>query len=615
MTARLQAGRRVYQIAAGRPRPAIDGDTAGRAGIYSLTAVPRTVLGAIAIGLLALAAACHIDAAYDGTMYQCPDGKCPPGYSCVNGQCVRDVDAMSPAPDAAPGTPDAAPIPGAGDPRLGNVLFFTFDDDPPVGVSLDRSPNLFLTKQVSGHTSTGALGDAWSFDDFDDGTAEPEYVRIPDSSRLFLGNRLTIEAWIELDEDQNQAIYGDFDAAGTPQVEYSFEVTAGGGLAFYSNSCADKNTRVAMSTKVAIPLAMYTHVAVTWDGSEVRFYVGGALIETVPFAHEPCESAAIREWRLGRRVDGSNAFDGEIDELKVSSYPKDPSAIPISMTHSAEAASTCGDALIEGTEACDGTSTCCSPDTCAFEGDGVACAAGTCSAGVCQSLAGRVADGLVALYPFDEGTGDIVSDQSKVGTALDLTIGDPTAVTWQTGALTLDASTVVRSTGAADKIASACQAANELTVETWLAPANLTQTGPARIVTMSFDAGLRNFTLGQSADSFIMRLRTTASDGNGEPLAPSLQGDVSTALTHLVVTRDADGMRRMYIDGKLRSSSRVDGTFATWDSSWSLGLGNELSAADDRTWLGTFHLVAVYCRALSDVEVAQNFVAGADPAL
>lgn len=34
------------------------------------------------------------------------------------------------------------------------------------------------------------------------------------------------------------------------------------------------------------------------------------------------ESNGLREWRIGHRIGGANAFDGVIDELKVSSYPK-----------------------------------------------------------------------------------------------------------------------------------------------------------------------------------------------------------------------------------------------------------------------------------------------------
>lgn len=582
--------------------------------------VSRHVLGIVVAGLLMLAAACRIDASYDGTMYQCPDGRCPPGYTCVNGQCVRqggNVDAMPGDPDAAPGEdggpPDPPPPP---DPRFGNVLFYTFDGDiGEVSMARDRGPH-GLDGHYNGSFNTGGrYGQGHRLDD-GDGDTQQRVLRISDDSRLFLGNRLTIEAWISPSEDQDQAIFSDLDGTDAPDTEYSFELTAGGGLAFYSNDdCADGEL-VAATDAAGVPVGTFTHVAVTWDGTDARFYVAGALVDTVPFASTPCEYPGLRAWFVGRRSGGANVFDGVIDEVKVSDYPKTEAEIRMSMEYdSAAAGSRCGDGLIEGTEQCDGANACCDTASCSFE-DGTACPGGTCERGVCRNGSGRVNQGLVAYYDFSEGSGATVADRSGVVPALNLTIADPASVTWGPGTLTLAASTLVSSATAAVKIASACQGSNELTVEAWVAPANDTQSGPARVVTMSVDSGARNFTLGQSEDAYILRVRTSSSDSNGQPSGHTPAGDASPALTHLVATRSADGLRRMYVNGVLRGRNRTSGDFSSWDDSWRLGLANELNTpVDDRTWLGTYHLVAVYCRALPGLEVARNFFAGPDPEL
>lgn len=562
-----------------------------------------------------LVAACRIDTAYDGTMYQCPDGKCPPGFTCVNGQCVAgggDADAMPGRPDAAPGE-DAGPL-DPPDPRFGNVLFYIFDgDNGEVSVARDRGP-LGLDAEYNGSFNTGGrYGQGHRLDDGDDGAQR--VLRIADDPRLFLGNRLTIEAWVSPNEAQDQAIFSDFDAADTPNVEYSFELTAGGELRFSSNAgCTDSNQEIS-TTAAAVPVGAFTHVAVSWNGSDASFYVDGNLVDTVPFALTPCEHPEPRTWYVGRRSGGANLFDGVIDEVKLSDYPKSAADIRASMEYdSAAAGSRCGDGLIEGTEQCDGVNDCCDTASCSFEDDGTACPNGTCERGVCRNGNGRVNQGLVAFYDFSEGSGAMVFDQSNVAPGVDLAIADPASVSWGPGTLTLDASTVVRSAGAATQIANACRSSSEFTVEAWIAPASTAQSGPSRIVTMSLDTGLRNFTLGQEEDAYILRLRTTTTDGNGQPPGHTPAGDVSTALTHVVATRDADGTRRIYINGVLRGRNRISGDFSTWDDGWSLGLGNELSP-DDRTWLGTFHLVAVYCRALAGLEVARNFFAGADPEL
>lgn len=43
-------------------------------------------------------AACHYSADYGGTMYQCNDGKCPSGYTCINAQCVAMLEGDSGVP-------------------------------------------------------------------------------------------------------------------------------------------------------------------------------------------------------------------------------------------------------------------------------------------------------------------------------------------------------------------------------------------------------------------------------------------------------------------------------------------------------------------------------------
>ncbi|NOY57098.1 MAG: LamG domain-containing protein, partial [Actinobacteria bacterium] len=164
------------------------------------------------------------------------------------------------------------------------------------------------------------------------------------------------------------------------------------------------------------------------------------------------------------------------------------------------------------------------------------------------SASPRVADGLVALYEFGEGSGSSVGDTSGFGTALDLDIQDPGGVTWGPDGLTVDAATIISSPGAATKIINAVQASNEITVEAWVDPANLTQNGPARIVTISLDLYNRNMTLGQgvwstTGDRIEARLRTTSTDASGQPAIRTDTATLPNRLVHVVYTRDASGRR------------------------------------------------------------------------
>lgn len=228
---------------------------------------------------------------------------------------------------------------------------------------------------------------------------------------------------------------------------------------------------------------------------------------------------------------------------------------------------------------------------------------------------GRVSSGLCVLYTFEEGSGTIVEDVSGVGDPLDLTIADPTAVTWGAGTLGVDAVTSISSVGPATKVHDAVTATGEITIEAWITPANLTQDGPARIVTLSDGPYRRNFTLGQGkwgslpSDVIDARLRTTSTSANGTPSVSTPAGSLVGGLRHIVYSRSTVGDARIYLDAVQRGGATVPGSLlSSWDESFVLAIANEPTR--DRPWRGTLHLVAVYGRALSEAEVAQNFSAG-----
>ncbi|MCZ6681217.1 MAG: LamG domain-containing protein, partial [Candidatus Poribacteria bacterium] len=173
--------------------------------------------------------------------------------------------------------------------------------------------------------------------------------------------------------------------------------------------------------------------------------------------------------------------------------------------------------------------------------------------------------------------------------------------------------TLVASAGAATKLIDTCRATNEITIEAWIKPQNTTQSGPARIVSLSADPYNRNFTLGQGGvgvggTSYNTRLRTTTTGNNGALLSLTA-GIINTALSHVVYTRDTTGLAKFYLNGvEVGSRADIGGDLSNWDTSFRFGLANELT--QDRPWLGTFYKVAIYDLVLSAVDVSQNFNAG-----
>jgi hypothetical protein len=222
----------------------------------------------------------------------------------------------------------------------------------------------------------------------------------------------------------------------------------------------------------------------------------------------------------------------------------------------------------------------------------------------------RATSGLVVLYDFEEGAGTTIRDRSSAAPPLDLRIETPRAVRWKPGAIAIDGSAAIASSAPAKKIVEAVVKSGEISIEAWLKPANNSQKGPARIISLSADPAQRNFTLGQEGARYDVRFRTEKTDANGVPSLGTGEGVVAAELAHVVYARDAAGKATIFVDGKEAASAEVAGSLANWVGDFRLLLANERTG--DRPWHGELHLAAVYDRALSADEVAQNFKAGSD---
>jgi len=216
----------------------------------------------------------------------------------------------------------------------------------------------------------------------------------------------------------------------------------------------------------------------------------------------------------------------------------------------------------------------------------------------------RVTDQLQVLYDFDEGTGTVINDVSGVGLALDLSIDNSGGVTWTPEGLNIHSQVRIKSTETASKIYTACTASNEITFEAWLIPSNTVQRNLYnRVVHLANDnKGETNFTVAQYQDNYYAFLRNNNTPLNGDPAV------VDTAIVekiHYVYTRDNLGNIVTYING-VKSSEEVEtGDFSNWNSAYYLFLGN--AAEDEHYWEGTYYLTAFYSKALSEVEVGQNY--------
>lgn len=226
----------------------------------------------------------------------------------------------------------------------------------------------------------------------------------------------------------------------------------------------------------------------------------------------------------------------------------------------------------------------------------------------------RLSTGLQALYSFREARGGIVHDLSGTGVPLDLKIISGRAVTWTPDALSLHGATRIDSETPATKIVDACRKSNELTLEAWIKPAKAVVDFDGCILSLSTDVPDRNFALVQGdligRDVYAATLRLSETDAKGGAHLLSPKGTPETRLTHLAFSRTSAGIEKLYVNGIERASRARSGTFASWNDTFRLILGNE--STEERPWAGEFRLVAVYSRALAPIEVVRNFKAGAE---
>jgi hypothetical protein len=216
----------------------------------------------------------------------------------------------------------------------------------------------------------------------------------------------------------------------------------------------------------------------------------------------------------------------------------------------------------------------------------------------------HTANGLLAFYRFHEGGGNVVRDSSGAGEALHLKIADPGAVRWTDDGLAIHSGTLIASEGPPARLIEGVRDSGEMTLEAWITPANNTQAGPARILSLSSGSNQRNFTLGQIGDKYEVRFRARGTDSNGLPGVSSPSGSVETRLTQVVYTRDKEGNAKIYLNGEEAGHIESPTDLSNWDRGFHLYLGNE--STQDRPWQGTFHRIAIYNRALTAEEVTAS---------
>ncbi len=137
-----------------------------------------------------------------------------------------------------------------------------------------------------------------------------DYVGIPDSDSLAGGGPMTIEAWIRAQDPGGvyPNLIGKRDtSANYPPWVLGFQ----NDLGLYSV----KNDGWAYASE-PIPLDVWTHVAVVFDGSELRFYIDG--VPGTSFTTSAMGPANNEGVYIGTIPSGSQNYTGDIAAIRVS---------------------------------------------------------------------------------------------------------------------------------------------------------------------------------------------------------------------------------------------------------------------------------------------------------
>jgi len=231
--------------------------------------------------------------------------------------------------------------------------------------------------------------------------------------------------------------------------------------------------------------------------------------------------------------------------------------------------------------------------------------------GIVASSGGRVENNAIALYEFKTGSGTTAYDTSGVNPAIDLALsGD---VEWiESWGLQLKGGKAQGATATSRKLYETLKATGEYSIEVWAAPANVTQEGPARLVTYSGGDDIRNFTLGQAQYSYTFQNRSDSTDADGMPALMTDDADqqVQASLQHVVATYDPINGRKLYVNGADTGETDPSeaGLLNTWDDTFALAVGSEVS--NGNSWQGSIRMMAIHSRALSDEDIATNYEVG-----
>ena len=156
----------------------------------------------------------------------------------------------------------------------------------------------------------------------------------------------------------------------------------------------------------------------------------------------------------------------------------------------------------------------------------------------------------------------------------------------------------------ASALSQAMARAEAFTIEIELTPADLTQQGPARIVSMSLNHRLSNLMIGQSGSRLEARCRTTTTSSDGtRPSLVTPEGTLTGKTQHVAFVRHGEH-NELWVEGVKIAAAEVPGSLAVWDPAFPLIIGDEHRGG--YAWSGAIDRLAFHARSMDANEISDR---------
>ncbi|MEO8238100.1 MAG: DUF4979 domain-containing protein [Flavobacterium sp.] len=193
-------------------------------------------------------------------------------------------------------------------PNTGQISYFKFDEQTG-NQAIDSWGATHGTLQTTATHAAGHSGLALKLD----GTAT-SYATLPAGIVSTLSD-FTISAWVKMDALGNWMRVFDF---GTGTNKYMFLTVQAGSANVMRYAVKNGGTEKQVSYTYTLPLATWTHFAVTQSGNTCTLYINGtAVASNTAFSIKPSNIGSTNQNYLGKSQFNDPMFKGAIDEFKI----------------------------------------------------------------------------------------------------------------------------------------------------------------------------------------------------------------------------------------------------------------------------------------------------------